>query len=86
MIYYRVKPEYDQTPRIKHRIYASRRVPDGIFVANELYTARELYNFEISVDEASRMFEEVRIKKTDTYWFFGARFEYGKGPTSYGTY
>ena len=42
MNYYRVKPEYDQKQRIKNHKYTIKRKPDGIFVANELYTAGEL--------------------------------------------
>lgn len=83
MIYYRVKPECDQTPRIKFHRYAHKRVQDGIFVANELYTSRELDEFYIPFDKVLDIFDRVVVKKTEVYWFFGSRFEYGKGPTTY---
>lgn len=83
MTYYRVRPECDQVKRIRYSRYPYRRFPEGIFVANELYTATELNRFYIPEDKVKYMFEEVIVKKTDTYWFFGARFEYGKGPNTY---
>lgn len=48
MNYYRVKPEYDQKQRIKNHKYTIKRKPDGIYVANELYTAGELEKFYLT--------------------------------------
>ena len=83
MVYYRVRPECDQKPRIKYSRYAHKRVKDGVFVANELYTCGELEKFYIPWDKVYDIVERVVIKKTEVYWFFGSRFEYGKGPTTY---
>lgn len=77
MVYYRVKPEYDQTPRLKDHTIPRRRTPCGIFVANELYTDKELSNFYLPERIKREMFTEIVIKKTETYWFFGCRFEKG---------
>lgn len=77
MLYYRVKPECDQTPRIKFHRYAHKRVQDGVFTANELYTSRELDAFYIPFDKVLDIFEPVRIPKNKIYWFFGCRFEEG---------
>lgn len=74
MRYYRVKPEYDQKQRIKNNRYKVRRVPDGIFVANELYTAGELDKFYLTLEEEHKMFDYVLIPKNKVYWFFGCRF------------
>ena len=74
MHYYRVKPEYDQKQRIKNSRYSIKRVPDGIFVANELYTAGELDKFYL-ISEQWNWFEHIEIPKSKVYWCFGARFE-----------
>lgn len=74
MHYYRVKPEYDQKQRIKNHKYAIKRKPDGIFVANELYTAGELDKFYLT-REQDNWFEDVVIPKNKVYWCFGCRFE-----------
>ena len=74
MYYYRVKPEYDQKQRIKKHKIAVKRKPDGIFVANELYTAGELDKFFLT-EKQYNWFEEVVIPKNKVYWFFGCRFE-----------
>ena len=60
MLYYRIKPEYDQ----------KKRCDGSILVANELYTQREKERFAIS-DEAV---EAVQVSKRSVYIFFGARF------------
>lgn len=74
MHYYRVKPEYDQKQRIKNHKYSIKRKPDGIFVANELYTAGELEKFYLTKAQ-DNWFEAVDIPKNKVYWFFGCRFE-----------
>lgn len=73
MRYYRVKPAYDQQPRIKNHKYRIKRKMDGIFVANELYTAGELDKFYLT-QEQENWFEPVIIPKNKVYWFFGCRF------------
>lgn len=74
MRYYRVKPEYDQKQRIKNHKYKIKRKPDGIFVANELYTAGELDKFYLTQEEELNCFERVVIPKNKVYWLFGCRF------------
>lgn len=60
MIYYRVKPEFDQ-----------KRRKDGSFlVAHELYTAHE--KSRLHIPEA--MLEAVNISRKKVYFAFGARF------------
>lgn len=75
MNYYRVKPEYDQKQRIKNHKYTIKRKPDGIYVANELYTPCELEKFYLTNEEECRCFDRVEIPKNKVYWFFGCRFE-----------
>jgi hypothetical protein len=70
-----VKPEYDQKQRIKNHKCRVKRKPDGIFVANELYTAGELDKFYLTLEEGQKWFEPVVIPKNKVYWFFGCRFE-----------
>ena len=74
MTYYRVKPEFDQKVRIKNHKLKIKRVPDGIFIANELYTAGELDKFYLTVEEEYQGFERVIIPKNKVYRVFGARF------------
>jgi hypothetical protein len=73
MNYYKVKPEYDQKQRIKDHKYRIKRKPDGIFVANELYTAGELEKFYLTPSQ-DEWFERVTIPKNKVYWCFGCRF------------
>lgn len=65
MIYYKVKPEYDQ----KRKDPLSRNC--DFLVAHELYTKSER-NKMIKVPDGA--FERIEVPKTQTYWFFGARF------------
>ena len=74
MYYYKVKPEYDQMKRIKNHKLSTKRKLDGIFVANELYTAGELKKFYIPFDKFYNIFEEIKIPKNKVYWVFGCRF------------
>ena len=75
MRYYRVKPEYDQKQRIKNHKYRIKRKLDGVFIANELYTAGELEKFYLTLEEEQNGFEQVVIPKNKVYWSFGCRFE-----------
>ena len=74
MRYYRVKSAYDQQPRIKNHKYKIKRKMDGIFVANELYTAGELDKFYLTLEQEHNWFEPVVIPKNKVYWLFGCRF------------
>ena len=71
MIYYRVRKEYDnfsQNPKIR----------DGnILVANELYTEKEFNKLPFVYAGA---FERVEVPKSQTYMFFGARFQKTTSP------
>ncbi len=77
MLYYRVKPECDQMPRIKYHRYEHKRVQDGVFVGNELYTGTELHRYDIPVEKFFDVFEAVAVPKNRIFWFFGCRFEKG---------
>ena len=72
MIYYRLKPECDNLQR-----YNGKTVQfNGIWIANELYTEKELSNLvKIGLFVHPKYFEKVEISKKKIYWFFGARFE-----------
>ena len=71
MIYYRVRKEYDNFPK-------NPKVHDGnILVANELYTEKEFNKLPFVYAGA---FERVEIPKSETYWFFGARFQKQQSP------
>lgn len=74
MRYYRVRPEYDQKQRIRNHKYSIKRKPDGIFVANELYTCGELEKFYLTWEQEQKGFEVVEIPKNKVYWSFGCRF------------
>lgn len=69
MIYYRVKPEYDNKTRYKWNNHG-QGVPDSILIANELYTPAEYKK----IANCPAWFEQVNIKKTSIYFSFGARF------------
>lgn len=71
MIYYRVRKEYDQFPQ-------NPRVRDGnILIGNELYTEKEFNKLPFVYAGA---FERVEMPKSQTYIFFGARFQKQKSP------
>lgn len=61
MIYYKVKPNSDQTP-----------FNNTILVRNELYTKIQLK--AVNPNFIKTHFDEVEINKNNTYYFFGARF------------
>ena len=64
MLYYKVKPQYDNCCK-------NPKIHDGnIYVANELYTEKE-----VQKQNLNRSFlEPVEVSKKKVYWFFGARF------------
>ena len=61
MLYYKVKPEADNKYN-RDRSY--------FFVGGELLTKREKEKYCCP----DAFVDPVEIKKTETYWFFGARF------------
>ena len=67
MKYYKVKGEADQTPRIMNGKRSS------ILIGQELYTPAEYRK----VGNRPELFEVVNVKKTDTFFMFGARFAAG---------
>lgn len=69
MTYYRVKPQYDNQIRYRWNNH-HQGVPDGIVIGNELYTPREHARLAMCPE----WFEKVKVKKTQTYFAFGARF------------
>lgn len=74
MKYYRVKPENDNRPRFKFRRGGGLEM-DGIFVGNELYTAKEIAKYPGGV----AMCDPVEISRKQIYFFFGARFSNDTG-------
>ena len=71
MKYYKVKPQHDGKPK------GPRGVIDGVYMANELYTAREVQRQKLN----RTFLEEKEIHPKNVYWFFGARYE-GETPHS----
>ena len=60
MLYYKVKPQYD-----------NYRKNDGdIYIADELYTEKEIVKQKLN----KNYLEAVQISKKQIYFFFGARF------------
>ena len=70
MLYYRVKPLYDNKKRYCWNNHG-QGVSNGILIANELYTPGEFRN----IANCPAWFEKVNISKKNIYFFFGARFE-----------
>ena len=71
MIYYRVRKEYDNFPK-------NPKIRDGnILVAEELYTVAEFNKLPYVYAGA---FERIDIPKSQTYVFFGARFQKRESP------
>ena len=65
MIYYRVKKEYDQRNK-------NEKKRDGnIYIGGELYTMKEAERQRLNL----AYMDLVEIKKSATFWSFGARFE-----------
>lgn len=71
MIYYRVKPEFDNRARYVYIGSSNLKIrQDGILVAHELYTPRERERLAVH----DKHFEKVEISRKSIYWCFGARF------------
>lgn len=75
MLYYRVKPEYDNKTKYTWNNH-HQGVPNGIIIGNELYTPKEYAKLAM----CPYWFDKVNISQRNIYVFFGARFEKG---TSY---
>ena len=61
MLYYKVKPEADQ----------KRRKDGTIYIAEELYTEKEAERLQLNTN----FMNLVNVKKNNTYFFFGVRFQ-----------
>lgn len=71
MIYYKVKKQFDGKQCFKPNT-GDRLIPNGWnLIANELITPYEMKARNVN----ERYTEKVTIKKTNTYFCFGARFE-----------
>jgi len=72
MLYYKVKPESDQT---RATIGSKQR----FLIANELYTERVINSAlkagKITQSFIDENFTQIKTTPKNTYWFFGARFE-----------
>lgn len=79
MLYWKVKKEHDN--RCLCVVKRGRYVNNGeILVGEELYTLKEwekLVKTHVFGCAPEKCVELVEVKKTNTYWFFGARFEIG---------
>lgn len=70
MKYYKVPASMDQKKCYKPN--TTHRIPNGYFlIANELLTLSECKRINAPIN---KLFP-IEIKKTQTYFFFGARFE-----------
>lgn len=69
MLYYRVKPEYDNKTRYTWNNHG-QGIGNGILIANELYTPKEFNK----IANCPAWFEPVQVSKRAIYFFFGARF------------
>ena len=70
MIYYKVKPEYDN-----FRLYHKGEYM-GFLIKNELLTEEEMKGNKIPSCRKIKldMFEKIDVPEDETYYFFGARF------------
>jgi len=71
MLYYRVKPEYDNV-RLLNR---TTRAFDWVLAGNELYTEKEWKRLVLRYRVSGVVCEPVQISKRKIHFFFGARFE-----------
>ena len=77
MLYYRVRPEYDQKSRFKFG-KNNCLIYDGIYIGNELFTENEMvkeYKTHLVGIASNKMFDKIEISKSKVVWIFGARFE-----------
>lgn len=69
MIYYRVKRNYDDYDLVDRKLLKKCRLK--VLVKDELYTLKEIEKNDIPLETL----EKIEIKRTRTFYFFGARFE-----------
>lgn len=76
MTYYKVKPEHDNKPFMRHSKKRSGTLENGqAFIGNELFTEKELYRKEdAGYIVPWHYFDRIEISKQKTYFSFGARF------------
>ncbi len=79
MIYYRVKADLDNYPKYTYIGNSTKVKKNGILIGHELYTPAE----RKKIANSDAHFEKVVVSARKTYWFFGSRFEYLKGPATY---
>ena len=65
MVYYRVKEQYDNTPRFYEKSNHTLK-QDGILIGNELYTERE----RSKIMNGGWFFEKVNISKKYIFLFW----------------
>ena len=72
MLYFKVKPEYDNKYYTESHITPKGRtkVRSRFLVGDELYTETEVVKKKVP----QKCVDMVNVKKTDTYWCFGCRF------------
>lgn len=86
MKYYRVKPEYDNMQVLRNGRYRGILIGKELYTEKEFQrefsssTAFRGYGYGATLNPATpenclQFFDKVEIKKTDTYWSFGARFQ-----------
>lgn len=68
MLYYKVPANMDNVQIYQNGLYK------GFLIGNELLTAADCKRLAISCKMQEKL-QPVQIKKTNTYWFFGTRFE-----------
>ena len=71
MLYYRVKPQYDNKKRYRWNNHGQVVSYFFILFSNELYTPCEF----AKLANCPAWFEKVNISNKNIYFFFGARFE-----------
>jgi len=77
MEYYQILPIADNKPKLIYNQKLKRLTPIkgyDIWIANELYTKRELKRFALTIPD--NYYRLVNVPKNKTFWFFGARFPF----------
>lgn len=70
MLYYCVKPEYDNARLLN----CATRAFDLALVGNELYTEKEWERLVLHYRVSAVVCKPVQVNKRNAYFFFGARF------------
>lgn len=71
MTYYRVKADCDQCPKYVYVGKSNKVRREGILIGEELYTPAE----RKKIANADKFFEVIVLSSSQTYRFFGARFD-----------